>query len=401
MFLHMALFLCIINIDMQINKNNLEWLQIDITARCQAACLECSRNIDGGEVTPLIGKSNTWDMPIEIFQKAVTKEMLSNPNFKKIALNGNFGDPCIHPQFIDICDYIANHAHKNFRLSISTNGAMFKSDYWKKVANVLQPIEKHLITFGIDGLEDTHHIYRRNTKYEDVITNAKTFIDAGGRASWQFIIFNHNAHQVDEVKLRAKQLGFTHLNLKGGYGSTMGGARNYQKAINDDLGERNVTKDIGIKTKKNKAVELSVKEREGFKKAKNNIKKVQENLKTKSKKELLDTAKISCQWYDTKGMYVEYDGTVWMCCWTGDMHKRKHSVKNPNDAITLEWKHIESKFEKNFNNLNYHSFDDILNHEFFVDYLDKSFNSTTQDPNTPRLSTCAKTCIWGKTFVGI
>ena len=387
MFLHMALFLCIINIDMQINKNNLEWLQIDITARCQAACLECARNIDGGEVTPLIGKSNTWDMPIEIFQKAVTKEMLSNPNFKKVALNGNFGDPCIHPQFIDICDYIASHAHKNFRLSISTNGAMFKPDYWQKVADVLRPIKKHLITFGIDGLEDTHHIYRRNTKYEDVITNAKTFIDAGGRASWQFIIFDHNAHQLDEVKLRAKQLGFTHLNLKGSGGEDMGSARNYQKAFD------NKSTNTGVQTKKNDSVEVDVSARKGFQEAKTTI----DEIKYRKPSNFFDTAKITCQWHEQNGMYVEYDGTVWMCCWTGDMHRRA----NNHDKISLEWKHIESKFEKHFNNLNYHSFDDILNHEFFVDYLDKSFNSTTQDPNTPRLSTCAKTCIWGKTFVGI
>ena len=92
-------------------------------------------------------------------------------------------------------------------------------------------------------------------------------------------------------------------------------------------------------------------------------------------------------------MYIEYDGTVWMCCWIGDMH-RTLSTRPRKD-----WSHIENKYGKTFHNLNYHSFDDILNHEFFVSYLDKTFNSTRDDPNTPRIHTCARTCIWGKTFV--
>ena len=78
---------------------------------------------------------------------------------------------------------------------------------------------------------------------------------------------------------------------------------------------------------------------------------------------------------------------------TGDMHRTQ------NQTATKEWKHIENTFSKDFNNLHYHSFDDILEHEFFVDYLDKTFASTRDNPNTPRLNTCAKTCIWNKTFV--
>ena len=29
------------------------------------------------------------------------------------------------------------------------------------------------VVFGIDGLEDTNHLYRRNVKFEKVIANAK------------------------------------------------------------------------------------------------------------------------------------------------------------------------------------------------------------------------------------
>tara|TARA_E500000178_G_C17038727_1_gene765122 strand:- start:15414 stop:16517 length:1104 start_codon:yes stop_codon:yes gene_type:complete len=367
---------------MQINKNKLNWIQLDITARCQAMCLECARNIDGKDVNPFIGKPHSWDMPLDVIKKAVTPEMLSN-NLQKILFNGNFGDPCIHPQFLDICQYIVDHAHKDLRLNISTNGAMFDSEYWTKVGDVLKNIT-HGVIFGIDGLADTHHIYRRNTKYENVINNVKAFIDAGGHADWQYIVFDHNKHQVEEAKQIAKEIGFNSIFFRG-LTTGSGAARNFTKAVN-----KHKDGGMGAKTKKNNEVVVHIDGRKGYQEAK--------KIVGEAPKDFLDTANISCQYYNSKGMYVEYDGTVWMCCWTGDMHKRKNQLFGM-DKISQEWKHITKRFGKHFNNLHYHSFDDILNHEFFVSYLDKTFNSTRNDPDTPRLDTCAKTCVWGKNFV--
>ena len=367
---------------MIIYKDKLDWIQLDITARCQAMCLECARNIEGKDINPNINTADTWDMPLEIFQKAVTPDMLKH-SLKKIIFNGNFGDPCIHPKFIDICQYVVDHAHEDLKLNVSTNGAMFKPEHWTKVGAVLKNLKRHSVIFGIDGLSDTHHIYRRNTKYENIIDNAKAFIAAGGRANWQYIIFDHNKHQTEEAKQIAKEVGFKDIFFKG-LKNTGGGARNFQKAV-----DKHKSGGIGAKTKKNDEVKLSVGSREGFKEAK----KMVADMEYKKTTNYLDTAKISCQWYDTKGMYIEYDGTVWMCCWIGDMHKTL-STKPRED-----WSHIENKYGRTFHNLNYHSFDDILNHEFFASYLDKSFNSTRDDPITPRMHTCAKTCIWGKTFV--
>ena len=374
---------------MHISKDKLTWIQLDITARCQAMCLECSRNIDGKELNPKIGSADSWDMPVELFKKAVTPEMLEN-SLKKIMFNGNFGDPCIHPNFIEILEYVNEHSNGKCEMAISTNGAMFKPDYWSAIGKVLnkKSSPNSRIIFGIDGLQDTHHIYRRNTKYEDVIANATAFINEGGNADWQYIIFDHNKHQVEEAKQVAKELRFNDIYFKGEVNDD-GGARNYTKAV----GKNEI--DYGAKTKKNPEVSVSVKSRSGFVKAKEHVTKKLNEAKSLQKESLpfLDTAKITCQWFEAKGMYIEYDGTVWMCCWMGDMHKSK------DPDTTKEYQFLANKFGHNFNNLNNYSFDDILSHEYFADYLDKSFKSTRNDPNTPRSHTCAKTCVWGKTFI--
>ena len=51
-------------------------------------------------------------------------------------------------------------------------------------------------------------------KFNKVIENAKSYIDAGGRAQWNFIVFKHNEHQVEEAKELSKQLGFYNILIR-------------------------------------------------------------------------------------------------------------------------------------------------------------------------------------------
>ena len=63
--------------------------------------------------------------------------------------------------------------------------------------------------------------------------NSKAFIEAGGNAEWQFIIFDYNEHQVEEAKNIAFDMGFKNFFTIGGYGrnETMWEAANPDDAI--------------------------------------------------------------------------------------------------------------------------------------------------------------------------
>lgn len=185
---------------------DLDSVHLEITNNCQAKCPMCSRNYHGGLKNPLI-KINEWSL--EDFKAIFNKELLTQ--IKSIYFCGNFGDPIINNDLSEMCGY-AKNINPNLQIRIHTNGGARSKEWWETLVNNLP--ENHIVVFGIDGLEDTHSLYRIGTKYEQIIENAKTFINSGGKAEWVFIKFKHNEHQVNEARKRAKQIGFNLFTVK-------------------------------------------------------------------------------------------------------------------------------------------------------------------------------------------
>jgi hypothetical protein len=64
------------------------------------------------------------------------------------------------------------------------------------------------VDFNIDGLDTTNWLYRKNTDFNKIIANATAYINAGGRAVWNFIVFEHNQDQVEQARELSKKIGF-------------------------------------------------------------------------------------------------------------------------------------------------------------------------------------------------
>lgn len=181
--------------------NELENIHLEITNRCQASCPMCSRNYHGGLENPLI-KNKDWTL--QDFQSILTNEVLEQ--LQGFYFCGNFGDPIINDELIEMVEY-ASSVNSNLNIRIHTNGSARNTDWWTRLAKAMP--NTHNVIFAIDGLEDTHSLYRVGTSYKKILQNAKAFIDAGGTAEWCFIKFKHNEHQVEEARDIAEQLGFS------------------------------------------------------------------------------------------------------------------------------------------------------------------------------------------------
>jgi len=180
--------------------------QIEITSYCNAACPQCPRNDNGAGINKY--------MPLRHLDRGVIDQVFGPElcqKLRQVFFCGSYGDPIMHPEFLDILrDF--RKKHPTLWLYIHTNGGVHDREYWTEIAKIMNGHGQ--IDFGIDGLEDTLHLYRRNVKYNKVIENARAFIQAGGRAQWNFIVFKHNQHQIaDAIKL-SQDLGFFNILIR-------------------------------------------------------------------------------------------------------------------------------------------------------------------------------------------
>ncbi len=93
-----------------------------------------------------------------------------------------------------------------------TNGGARSDGWWAHLGAVLG--DSGRVIFAVDGLEETNAIYRRNVDFERVMRNARAFIEAGGRAQWDFIAFAHNEHEVERAREMSEDLGFEAFSMK-------------------------------------------------------------------------------------------------------------------------------------------------------------------------------------------
>ena len=196
----------------------------------------------------------------------------------------------MNKQFREILQYVKSHETK---VLIHTNGGIHDKNYWTDVGNILT--DRDIINFDLDGLQDTHHIYRINTTFDKVFENAKSVIATKRpQVHWKYIVFEHNKHQVEKARELAITNGFTTF-------STVKTSRDFAAPKSGAY----------VHAKK-----------------KTNLEQVKR--------------KIICSWEDWGKWYVAPDGNVFRCCWTGG-----HFY----DQVNTRFYYVK-EYEKVFNGLN-------------------------------------------------
>jgi len=166
-----------------------DW-NIDITTRCTLACSECVRTKTLQKNQPL----PKVDITLDQFKKIA--EFAQN---RKIHFCGSWGDPTFNPDFIEMLKLCKE---KNIRTEIS-NAASHRSEIWYEKAFLANTTAEWI--FGIDGLPNQSHIYRKNQdgiKLFNMMLKAKSL---GLDVVWQYIIFDYNKDKIKKAKKMARR----------------------------------------------------------------------------------------------------------------------------------------------------------------------------------------------------
>lgn len=286
-------------------------VHLEVTTKCQARCPMCIRRIHGGAIMPLL---ELTEVTLEKFQSWFSIDFIKQ--LSSLFLCGNNGDPIIAKESLQILQYL-REVNPSIELSIHTNGSARSKEWWIDLAKT-----KTRVVFGIDGLADTHSIYRIDTDFNKIIDNAKEFIEAGGRAEWYMLVFKHNQHQIEECRKLSLELGFKNFQVK------------HTTRFHDD--HFPVLDDEGKVLYKLEPSDPTLEK----------LHKVQ-FVKSRNQD-------ISCKASKWKQIYVSASGDLTPCCWT-DLNHRIHNNPSRYDYMNkvgvfpnLDKQSMESIFDSGY-----------------------------------------------------
>ena len=351
--------------------DNVKSIQIDHTSRCNCMCPQCAR-VKDGVVNPR--------MPIDELRVSDYKVIFPSTIIKQVELItqcGNYGDIVSSSTILDCLEWLRENgctAHIN----IITNGSARTADWWKRLASIIGLNGR--VAFSIDGLEDTNHLYRVNSNWKRIIENVNTYIDNGGRARWDYLIFDYNQHQVEEAEKLAREIGFESFYVKNT--SRFINDKNYltgeiseEETIQLKKGDSNFSRDYGDSYKIKQPTDEKYR-------STSSEKFVNIIDKHETWENYINETTINCKFQKQQALFVDFQAKLWPCTWVAaPIHFAK--VNN------IQTKQIDSLVEhygSTFNSLRHHSLEDVLKHEWFANNLVSSWNSDE------KLMTCGRTC---------
>lgn len=360
-------------------------LHIEISSKCNAACVRCPRNVDGGFKIPGLVET---EFTIEKFKQTFPLDFLKQLN--SILFCGDYGDAGTCKDLNKILEYIKN-SNKNIAITLTTNGSVRTPQFWIQTANILNPTID-IVRWSIDGLEDTNHLYRKNTVWSKIIENARAFINAGGTAHWDFLIFGYNEHQIDHAETLAKQLGFKKFYKKKALGFLSGKYSSAQIHSRDKNGKYQYSIDapsednLNIISKKEQITpEIKDVSLNDFL---NEFNYYKQTVKNKTYPDYIvkeTTKKIDCSAIRNKEIYVDASGGVHPCCYLG--HASQQNATGFGPVQYLEW------IQENVGLTNINCFNKSIRDIVNSDYFNKIKN--TWDANNildGKILQCARHC---------
>lgn len=179
-------------------------ISVEPTTSCNLRCPECPSGLRSFSRPTGMMNHDIFQSTIDALHRGLSYLMLY---FQ--------GEPFLNPEFFDMIRYAGENS---IYTATSTNGHYLTEE------NATMTVESGLsrILISVDGTDqEAYEKYRIGGNLEKVMSGIQHLISAKKHQKsrsphiiLQFLLFNHNTHQIPEIKHLAKQLGVDKLELK-------------------------------------------------------------------------------------------------------------------------------------------------------------------------------------------
>ncbi len=342
-------------------------VHLEVTQRCNASCPMCDRNENGGAVNQHIKndlQELSLDDCIDIFDPDFLQQL------KTLYMCGNLGDPISARDTLEIFDY-TRAMNDNMWLSMNTNAGARDVTWWRELAKTIG--KNGAVIFSVDGLENTNHLYRQGVQWDKVERNMRAFIEAGGRARWDYLIFEHSECDVERAEQLAKQWGVEKFMKKktGRFITSDSESKETHQATN----RKGAVMQNLAKPKKAEHQNLALAKTAEIKKTYGSMKKYYDSCDIKCKVAGKDP-----------NIFITAEGLVLPCCWTaGRMYKWWH--KDP--KVEQIWDFIDGAGGKEALDAKIHGVEGVFKTGIMQD-IQNSWNKKSIEEG--KLGVCSMKC---------
>jgi MoaA/NifB/PqqE/SkfB family radical SAM enzyme len=265
-------------------------VHLEITARCNASCPMCPRNVDGGRVNPNLPLT---ELSLEDIRRMFPADFVSRLTHLHVC--GSYGDAMVARDTLEIFAHF-RAINSALYIGLITNGSGRDAAWWGRAAGLVDRC-----VFGIDGLEDTNHLHRRGTDWRAVMAAASAYIGAGGAADWVFLVFQHNEHQVEEARLLSRRMGFKKFFAKSSERFLIDGKRVESRPVRDRDGR----------------VEYEIFRPSGGRYRNEGVDSMDALPDYRS---YLQQTRIDCKAVAASQIYASAEGLILPCCWLSTLY---------------------------------------------------------------------------------
>jgi len=347
----------------------------------------CARNVSGTTKNLELPMS---ELSISDIKSFFSPQLLSR--FEHVMFCGVYGDPIVAKDTLPAVKYFKESGVE--QIWFHTNGAARSTDWWRELAQYFKGPEDRVV-FNVDGLADTNGLYRIGTSWEKIMANMHAFISAGGTATWCFLVFKHNEHQIDEAKELATKMGVKRFRVRrtSRFRNQPGSFDLLPRQVYRQLEDEERKKVLsGTEEELHDFVEYEIypPDHPEYRNIDSAVKLKEINEEYGSFDQYLDKAKINCiNQHKFKRLYLDFEARLWPCCFIPadiySFHQKNKFKKDFDEKVVKAW-------GSEFNDIRKNSLEEILEHPWFREKLVDSWSNKIADKDNPRLLKCARTC---------